>query len=322
MKFEYNSIVGFSLATYNLLDLFEVDEAYVSGKVTALSPIVRALNADVIGFQEVASDAALARILEASGLGGATVVHGTRDARGIGSSLVSRLPVLEREILVTDELPFPVFFSNDAPPFGRRLPLRRGFVSALVDAGDFGRVRVLVAHLKSGRGVPLKDPDGAPLDASTQAEWGECDLRALIWRSAEAIFLRRAVDAAFARGDAQHIAVVGDMNDVSGSFPLRLICGRGEHGLSEVAQTIARDERFSTLHRGNAEVIDHMLVSNEMFARLDSARFDNEGLLDLSTLPLDAPRPHGSDHAPLVAHFGVSADHTTPAGADRVRDAQ
>ena len=300
---EYNSNVSFSLATYNLLDLFDDDEGHVSGKVTALSPIVRRLNADVIAFQEVASDAAFARLLAASGVVGGTVIHGTRDARGIGSSLVSRLPVLEQAILVTDELPFPRFFSNDAPPFGRRLPLRRGFVSALVDAGDFGRVRVLVAHLKSGRGVPLKDADGAPVDASTLAEWGECDLRALVWRSAEALFLRRAVDAAFARGDAQHVAVLGDMNDVSGSFPLRLIRGRGEHGLSEVADTIARDKRFSTLHRGDAEAIDHILVSNEMFARLDSARFLNEGLLDLSTLPLDAPRPHGSDHAPLVAHF-------------------
>lgn len=295
--------MGFTLATYNLLDLFEFDEAYVAGKVTALGPIVQALGADVIGFQEVASDAAFSRLLAASGYGGATVVHGTRDARGIGSTLVSRVPVLEHEVLVTDELPFPVFFSNDAPPFGKRLPLRRGFISALVDAGDFGRVRVLVAHLKSGRGVPLKNEAGEPIVETTQAAFGECDLRALVWRSAEALFLRQAVDRAFARGDAQHVVVLGDMNDVSGSFPLRLIRGRGEQGLSDVGDTVAPDRRFSTLHRGQAEAIDHMLVSNEMFARLDSARFDNEGLLDLSTLPLEAPRPHESDHAPLVAHF-------------------
>lgn len=312
--------MGFSLATYNLLDLFAFDEAYVAGKVAALSPIVRELAADVIGFQEVASDEALQRLLVASGLGGAQVVHGSRDARGIGSTLVSRLPIIEASVLTTEALPFPVFFSNDAAPYGARLPLRRGFVSALVDAGTLGRVRVLVAHLKSGRGVFLKNGEGDGVEPTTQAEWGECDLRALVWRSAEALFLRQAIDQAFARGDADHVAVAGDMNDVSASFPMKLVRGRGAQGLSEVGDTITPSLRFSTLHHGRAEAIDHLLVSNELFALLDSAHFVNDGLLDLTTLAPDAPRPHESDHAPLVAHFRDAKSVDGGASADaRVR---
>ena len=308
--------VVFSLATYNVLDLFGDDEAYVAGKAAALGPIARALDADVIGLQEVASDAALDALLGAAGLSGAVVVHGSRDARGIGTSLVSRLPVLQSEVLTTDELSFPVFYSNDPVPYGVRLPLRRGFVSALLDAGPLGRVRVLVAHLKSGRGVWLKTQDGEAVEPTSQAEWGEADLRALVWRSAEAIFLRRAADAAFVRGDADHVVVMGDLNDVATSFPLRLLRGMGEHGLRSVAEAVAPADRYSTLHRASREAIDHILVSNELFARLASARFVHEGLLDLSMLEPDAPRPHGSDHAPLVARFDARKSDDEPGERD------
>ncbi len=295
--------MGFSLATYNLLDLFDDDPSYVDGKVSALAPMMRALDADVIGLQEVASDSALMRLVEASGMAGATIVHGTRDSRGIGCSLVSRLPVIEHHVVVAEELPFPVFFSNDASPFGKRLPLRRGFVSALIDAGDVGKVRVFVAHLKSGRGVPKKSAEGEDIEPVTEGDWAECELRAIVWRCAEALSLRRAIDDAFSRGDADHIAVMGDMNDLSTSVPLKLLRGRGLHGLVAVGDTISIEKRYSTLHRGNAEAIDHLLVSNEMFRQLESACFHNDGLIDLTTLPPDAPKPHGSDHAPLVARF-------------------
>lgn len=295
--------VALTLATYNVLDLFGDDDAYVAGKARALGPIVQGLGADVIGFQEIASERALAALLEAGGVTGATVVFGTRDARGIGCALVSRLPVIGSEVLTSEALPFPVFVRGDPPPYAARIPLRRGFVSALIDAGELGRVRVFVAHLKSGRGVPMRDEAGEPVWAETQADFAEGDIRALAWRAAEALFLRRAVDRVFASGEADHVAVLGDLNDVFQSLPVRLLSGRGDHALRSVASTIPEQARFSTLHHGRAEAIDHVLVSRSLAAQLDHARFDNEHLRDLSELPADAPRPHESDHAPLVARF-------------------
>jgi endonuclease/exonuclease/phosphatase family metal-dependent hydrolase len=304
--------VTLTLATYNVLDLFGEDEAFVAGKVANLAPIIRLLGADVVGFQEIASDEALARLLDAAGWSGATIVHGTRDSRGIGCSLASRLPVIEKTVLTSPALPFPVFVAGDPSPFGERLPLRRGVVSALIDAAELGRVRVLVAHLKSGRGVPLRTAEGESVEQGTQAELAEADMRSVVWRAAEALFLRRAVDEAFARGDADHVVVLGDMNDVSGSLPLRLLCGCGDAGLSTVVDSIRGPRCFSTLHRGQAEAIDHILVSGSLFDRLAVARFENAGLRDLSVLPPDAPRPLESDHAPLVARFEAALSSSMP----------
>jgi endonuclease/exonuclease/phosphatase family metal-dependent hydrolase len=300
-----------TLATYNVLDLFGDDEALLSGKVATLAPIVSLLGADVMGFQEIASDAALRRLLDASGWSGASVVAGTRDSRGIGCAFASRLPILQSEVLTCAALPFPVFAVGDPPPFHDRIPLRRGFVSALVDAGELGRVRVMVAHLKSGRAVPLRIADGESVLAETQGDLAEGEIRSVIWRAAEALFLRRAVDLALAVGDADHLVVMGDMNDLAGSLPLRLLAGFGEGSLVNLVDTIAGPACYSTLHRGRAEAIDHMLVSPALFSLLAGVRFETTGLRDLSMLPADGPPPLESDHAPLVARFDTALSSST-----------
>ncbi len=293
-----------TLATFNLLDWFDLDAAAIARRVAAVAPQVRALAADVIGFQEVASDAAFQRLADASGFAGATIVHGTRDARGIGCSLASRLPVLRREILTCEALQFPAFSQGDPEPFGARIPLRRGVVSVLVDGGPIGKVQLFVAHLKSMRALPMKDARGAIVEPASQGDWADAEVRTLVWRAAEALFVRRAVDVAIARAEADHVVVMGDLNDVAGSLPLRALTGKGEGALASVGETVPLARRTSIFHHGKPSAIDHILVSSALMSRLLEARFVCEDLVDMSELPRDAPMPAGSDHAPLFARFG------------------
>src|SRR5262249_28942038 len=155
----------------------------------------------------------------------------------------------------------PAFAEGDPPPFGARIPLRRGVVHARVDAPGLGAVDVLVAHFKSNRPVPLRDARGELVPPATERAFAEGHLRSLVWRAAEALFVRGLVDELLAADPAGHVAVAGDLNDRPGSHVVRIVCGGGDRALLPCADAVPEAARFSILRRGAREQIDHALVT-------------------------------------------------------------
>ena len=289
-----------TLSTFNVKDFFEP----LKDKIEHIATRLEQANADVVGLQEVGPEEVLdALVRRVSPLGYAKVV-GTADKRGIRNALLSRLPVVSSRVHVAAELPFPRFGVNDRSPFGPRIPLRRGIVQARVQAPDLGDVDVIVVHFKSGRPVPLLDGAEMPILPVTEKEYAEGMLRAMASRASEALFVRGIVDGLLANDAAAKVAVVGDMNDVPGSLAVRIVCGRS---LVPCDLGIPQDLRWSILHNGNKQQLDHVLASRELSSRLSSAAFLNEGLRDHSVLEgaLDsgATITPDSDHAPLVVRF-------------------
>ena len=284
--------------------------------------MVRRIDADVLALQEAGPPETLDRLLDAlehRGGYGPPIV-GTADARGIRCALLTRVPVLRSEVHVTDALPFPVFHEGDPPPFGARLPLRRGIVHARIDAGAFGPIDLFVAHFKSRRPAPLRDAAGNAargLGSATPRERAESELRSLIWRSAEALYVRSKVDDVFAADPNAMAAVLGDFNDVAGSVPVNIVAGSGGSErigeLQSCAEVVPEGGRFSIIHRGNGMQIDHILVSAPLRARLKDAWILNDALREHSPVfagnsgaagaPCDALPTIDSDHAPFVARF-------------------
>jgi len=307
--------VPLTLATFNLKDFFPQQGLDFAGKVAWTTAMIARLDADVLGLQEVgppeAVDALLARID-----GYRSVVVGTPDARGIRCAVLSRLPITRSHVHTAEFLPFPVFQDADPPPFSGRIPLRRGVVHARVDAGALGSVDVLVVHFKSRRSVPMKSASGAPLQPTTQHELAEGELRSMVWRAGEALYVRGLVDEVFAGEPGARLAVIGDLNDVAGSTPVELVRGNGcsAGALSSCADRVVLEERFSIRHHGGRSQIDHILASAPLFARLSAARFYNDELREHAPLPsvevvassssTSEPAPTlDSDHAPFVARF-------------------
>jgi predicted extracellular nuclease len=305
-----------AIATFNVKDLLEPqnakERAHLDAKLAWLAEVVRTLDADVLALQEVGS-ANLVRTLAGrlpSGGGYGVPVVGTADARGIRCALLSRLPVLATHVHTAEWLEFPRFFATDPNPFGGRIPLRRGVVEVRLDAGFLGPIEVLVGHFKSKHSVPLRHeasalpaPAIAPAPAADVPVEGraraEGELRSLVWRSAEALFVRGLVDAHLARG--ARVVVAGDFNDTADSVPVRAIRGTD---LVSCGEKVPAAARFSVLHNGRPEAIDHILVSAPLAEHLTRARFLNESLREHA--PFDAPDAApaiDSDHAPLVAHF-------------------
>ena len=297
-----------TLATFNVKDLLEpqdeAERSLLGAKLAWLAGMLRACDADVVGLQEVGSAALVQAVLDRfDGHAYSAPVMGTVDARGIGCALVSRLPVVEARVHTAESLPFPVFRDGDPPPFGARIPLRRGVVHARIDAPGLGVVDVLVAHFKSSRPVPARDASGQERPAKNAHMRSEAGVRSVVWRAAEALYVRGLVDDVLARDANARVAVVGDLNDLPGSPAVRAVRGEGEGELFDCAAGVDAAARFSAMHEGRRTQIDHVLASIALYSHLKEARFLNAELREHA--PVDtAPPAVDSDHAPLVTRFG------------------
>jgi len=310
--------MGVSIATFNVKNLLEPANsqaaAVLPGKIAWLASKLTACDADVVGLQEIGSGALLSRVLDAMHARGGygAPVLGTVDARGIGCALLSRLPILSSWVQTSDALPLPVFREGDPPPFGARLPLRRGVVHARVDAGAARLIDVFVAHFKSARPVRARDASGIELGPSSARERAEGQLRSLIWRAGEGLFVRGRVDEVLAGDPDARIAVVGDLNDEPGSWAVRAVCSEGQGALLDACASIPAELRYSCLHGGRRIQIDHVLVTAGLHARIQAARIDNADLRQHEPLPEARPAAQAvqetptidSDHAPVIVQFG------------------
>jgi endonuclease/exonuclease/phosphatase family metal-dependent hydrolase len=203
-----------------------------------------------------------------------------------------------------EALEFPVYQAGDPPPFGRRIPLRRGVVHARVDAEGIGPVDVLVVHFKSPRPVAARDTSAREVEPRSPREIAEGALRSLVWRAAEALHVRGIVDGLLASDARARVAVVGDLNDLPGSVVVRTLMSDGDGALLDCAAGVPTDRRFSAVHAGGRIQIDHVLASQPLYARLAAARFVNATLRE-HLVPPDGSEPPtvDSDHAPLVVRF-------------------
>jgi endonuclease/exonuclease/phosphatase family metal-dependent hydrolase len=297
----------FVVATFNLKDFFPEPSDAFEAKVAWTADVLRRIDADVVAMQEVGPPETLDALGARLGGGYPERVVGSADARGIRCAILSRARIVRSAVRTSDALPFPRFVVGDPPPFGERLPLRRGVVHARIDAGKIGEVDLFVAHFKSRRAVPLRDTDGNALWGDTSLSRAESDVRSMVWRSAEALFVRSLVDDVVAAEPDAKVVVAGDLNDVAGSATLAVVQGRADSpgALASCADVVPAAERFSIFHRGERSALDHLLVTAPLRARLSDARFVNDALREHPSAAADgsvAPTVD-SDHAPFVARF-------------------
>lgn len=302
------------VATYNLKDFFEPrsdDEGpIVERKIANVAALLRQANADVVAFQEVGSEALMDRLcrVELRELGYDTLQIGPPDRRGIGNAIATRLPVLKKDVVVAGSLSFPRFAVTDPEPYAS-VPLRRAVVHVTVDAGELGPVDLFTIHFKSRLAAALKDEQGeAVRDASARAI-GEAHLRAFVMRSAEALHVRSLVDALLDADPNRNVIVLGDFNDKLYALPTRVVRGAFPYVdprrvLASATDGLPHEQRFSVLHGGYGDLIDHVLVSPGLSRRLLGAEILNATLRDHGPYIPDSPIQPDSDHAPVLAWFG------------------
>jgi predicted extracellular nuclease len=279
------------------------------------------LDADVIGMQEVFSQAALRHALSKT--------EKYHDARCIGLdpdssaehltpsvALVSRLPVSgDGETIVALPHDLQIALPGVRQPVTR---FTRPILRVETQASPSLQIRVFVCHLKS------KMPDYR-VDASDSHpdRTGVAMLRSMIRRGADALGLRYLLSDTN-RQARMPTVVLGDFNDGATAIPTQMVMGLGKYPVDGMDERLfdsyriqsrrdpLRDLGYTHMHDGSYETIDHILVSAEFNAALPHAIGKVSDVTYLNDHML-FKQPHASDHGLVLARIVL---HDAPSDED------
>ena len=263
---------------------------------------LEAMDADVVGFQEVFSVDALENLVNRSGYPYFATTDSPKTDPEDGEVFIS--PV----VAIASRYPFSKVQSVPiAHDIKENLPLNNDFkfsrepVCATVKSPDLGEVMVYVTHLKSKRPVVernVKYPEDTPWKTrfkDTLLRRSRGDVLSMLQRGLEATALYH--DVIQQLPSTPQIVVMGDVNDDESSSPFNALTQHQklfdvggieddewpqedkrelhEHQLFDsfvVAPNMRSKTRpYTHLHRGNPNVLDHILVSNALNPRNNEA---------------------------------------------------
>lgn len=287
-------------------DVYEKKLAYLADRISALAP-------DVVAVQEVGDPTALADL--ASRLPGTwqTALSTHPDHRGIRVGFLSQTPLITVEEVTALPAPLLPVQVGDAPTETDG-SMGRGALHVRTTAG--GRdLDLVAAHLKSKL---LTYPGGrfSPRNEDERARYGAY---ALYRRTMEAATLRIYANGIL-KGGVQDLVVLGDMNDTQLAATTQILYGpdgsqlgtpgfdRPDAGdaarLWNIAPRIPDGHRFSRLHGGDRELIDHILLSHTLVQNLAGADAYVQDITTIGNTPSSRRDATVPDHAPVTATIG------------------
>ncbi len=150
----------------------------------------------------------------------------------------------------------------------------------------------------------------------SHAGWAEGYYLSDVKRVGQALEARILVDKIFAAdGEDALIAVGGDFNAEIGSVPFKALVGSVEDTqnpdlrstvLIPCELNVPPDKRFSLIHHGRGNMLDHVAVSQALYPDWIGTDIFNETLHDESLPFSNELKFPESDHAPVVARFRLS----------------
>jgi endonuclease/exonuclease/phosphatase family metal-dependent hydrolase len=171
---------------------------------------------------------------------------------------------------------------------------------------------VVNLHLRAPRASAIPGEKLSGSQWRTTSGWAEGYFLSSLKRTAQALELRLLVDAILARDPERLIAVAGDFNAEDRETPLRLVVAASEEvgnaalaerSLVVLDRSIPGDRRWSVLHRGRPEMLDHILASQALSSRFRGIQVHNDALGDEALGDAETTGVVGSSHAPVVAEF-------------------
>jgi predicted extracellular nuclease len=180
-----------------------------------------------------------------------------------------------------------------------------------------GRIlHIINLHLKSK--IPSDIP-GQKLDSftwKTVSAWAEGSFISSMKRVGQALQVRLLVDRIFNNlGDDSLIALCGDFNAEADEVPIKTVCGHVEETgnpdhsprvMVPCENNIPESARYSLLHLGKGQMLDHIIVSRALLRFFLGAEIHNEALPDESGAFRQDIKFPDSDHAPVIAEFGLT----------------
>jgi endonuclease/exonuclease/phosphatase family metal-dependent hydrolase len=318
----------FRIMTWNVENLFRphanepaADRATYKRKLALIADTLMTQRIDVAAFQEVGSPEALDDLQRAlRGEYPHAAVSDQPDPRGIRVAFLSRrsFEAVSQFALLSDS-------HSHRGALGVQIQVSRP------------RVSIVTAHLKS-KLLSFPGPDGTSAFTTNDEQLrARVAAAALIQRTTEAVTLRNIAsallnggatpnDSASARQGRtrQPVILVGDLNDAPEAATTQILLGppgsqpgtrafaRADDGdsarLFNLANFIPLERRYSRINNGVAELIDHILVSEDWLPERRpptvDAHVDLFGMLpSVGENPKVRRAEEVPDHAPLTAEL-------------------
>jgi endonuclease/exonuclease/phosphatase family metal-dependent hydrolase len=299
-------------------------------RAAALRPQLERLKADILCLQEVdASKVGATRrpvdlepLLEGSSYADHALAvssgpsgEGPADVHNLVT--LSRLPIVEAHTIrhsLVEPLKFRRHSSVPPDPASIALTWDRPLQHLVLSLASGRELHIFNVHLRAPLAAAVPGQKTAPFAWKTVSGWAEGFFAAAVKRAGQALELRLAVERVFDAEPDALIVVCGDFNAEDHDTGLRLACageddtGSGHlagHVLTPVERTLPADLRFTVLHHGRPQMLDHILASRTLFAHLSGAEIHNEMLEDELVAYGRVERPPESLHAPVIAMFDL-----------------
>ncbi len=286
--------------------------AQYEAKTSWIAQQLDRLDADVVGFQEIFSQAALRDVLAK------TQKYRHAHQAGFDSdplappkpsvALVSRLPLAAAAVSHGN---LPRRLSVNLPGTDQALnTFTRPVLHAQIILSTQRHVHVYVCHLKSKR--PDYRNDAGEGDSYQR---GIAILRSLIRRGTDALGLRYLLNEHMGI-DPAPVVVMGDFNDIAEAVSSQLVMGAGQLGRNGSSERLfesyriqsgrapLRDVGYTHVHENNYEMVDHILVSEAFNPAFTSAIGEVLEVVFINDHLALRP-PEASDHGLVVARIGL-----------------
>lgn len=323
------------LATFNLESLDDSAKSDVdfSTRVDVLRPALERIDADIICLQEVNAQhiageherklRALDRLLQGTRYAGyfrATTSGSNGRALADVHNLVtlSAYPVTGCTEIQNTLLAPPMHRAPGRAPAEQATPVSfdRPLLLTRHQLPGGKMLAVVNVHLRAPLASPVAGQKRGPFAWRSVGGWAEGFYLSALKREAQALELRLLLEELMATDPAALIAVAGDFNAEDWSATLRLAVAAEEdlgasdlaaHSLIVLDRALPADRRWSVLHHGRPQMLDHILASHTLYGHFRGIEVHNEGLGDEALGYGKAMHSAASYHAPVVAAFDLGS---------------
>jgi endonuclease/exonuclease/phosphatase family metal-dependent hydrolase len=322
------------IATFTVENLGKpvIPGASLEERIWLLRPQLLRLRGDVLCLQEVDSErprgggerrlAALDALLTDTPYAGFHRISTVSRSKGKYRDkhnlvILSRFPIASQRQIFHDLVAPPLHRSLGADPEAASEPVSiewdRPILHAQLGLNNGVKLHVVNVHLRAPRASFIPGEKQSQIWRSMSG-WAEGFFLAAVKRAGQALEVRLLVDSLLDADADALIVVCGDFNADVHEVPVRTIRGDEEDAgnphlaartLVPVERTLADSRRFSVVHHGRPQMLDHLLVSRPLLAWYRGVEIHNEALGDELVTSHAVRGSPESFHAPVVAEFGA-----------------
>ena len=182
-------------------------------------------------------------------------------------------------------------------------------------------------HFRAPLAVPIKGQKRGAFTWESSGAWAEGFYLAGLKRTGQALEARFLIERIFDDDPDALILVTGDFNATLSETPARIMradpqdTGNGAlayRALTPLERGVSESQRFSVVHAGRRQMLDHMLASRALLAACRGVEIHNEALQDeVVAYAIEEDNP-ASLHAPVVAEFELEPGAPQGQGAHSI----